>query len=160
MAGITEKVDKAVLPDVFEVLFFVYLCNTKMCTYQRECCGHNYVTHECTCKYVYLCILNTITTARISLSRYDSVVQALYGMGEMAYGISQLQAAAWFDAVVRVNAGMISQLQAAAWLIQQQLGVNAAEYGMAYSQAWQGNGICQSQSAAWWDIVAKSQAWQ
>ena len=35
MAGITEKVNKTALPEVFEVLFFVHLCNTnigKMCT--------------------------------------------------------------------------------------------------------------------------------
>ena len=35
MAGITEKVGKAALPEVFEVLFFAHLCNTnigKMCT--------------------------------------------------------------------------------------------------------------------------------
>ena len=42
-------------------------------------------------------------------------------------GISQSQAAAWFDAVV--------------------VRVNAAKHGKAYSQAWQGNGICQSQAA-------------
>ena len=43
MAGITEKlkVGKTTLPDVFEVLFFVHLCNTnigKMCT--RESVVH------------------------------------------------------------------------------------------------------------------------
>lgn len=50
-------------------------------------------------------------------------------------GISQSQAAAWFDAVV--------------------VRVNAAKHGKAYNQAWQGNGICQSQAAAWWDIAAR-----